>query len=56
MQKYILVPNSCTLAHEGGEKNIRESQSDELEMSCQYLVVKIINYCNNLPRGVPGPL
>lgn len=51
MQKYILVPNTCTLAHEGGEKDGGESQSDEPEMCCQYLMVKMINYCNILPRG-----
>lgn len=51
MQKYILVPNTCTLAHEGGERDVGERQSDEPEVSCQYLMVKIINYCNNLPRG-----
>lgn len=51
MQKYTRIPNICTLAHEGGDKDVGESQSDEPEMSCQYLMVKIINYCNNLPGG-----
>lgn len=49
MQKYVLVPNTCTLAQYIGEKDVGESQCfetdlDELEMSCQYLMAKIINY------------
>lgn len=56
MQKYALLPNACTLAQDIGEKDVGESQRfetdlDEPEMSCQYLMVKIINYWNNIPRG-----
>lgn len=56
MQKYVLVPNACALTQYVGEKDVGESQCsetdlDEREMSCQYLMVKIINYWNNLPRG-----
>lgn len=39
-----------------GESQCFETDLDEPKMSCQYLMVKIISYWNNLPGDVPGPL